>query len=789
EPASLEGLGGIEGIGQRFLNNIASRLENDAKFRDLHQSFTPLLSELLPDAGVPLKKTGQSTSHLASRLQTTRENLEPLLVYLDREERLIAPAGEKERDWQLSHDFFVSPVREWVHRDQQKTFRGRLSVRKSDQTAIWNSRGRRREFLPGWLSWIQFLGVRNGCAAEKDMMRAANRFHVPLSLLGLGILCLAFFFTWQNRSRHRAALLANTVAHTDDPHLLEESLTRIRESSSPILTDAILAEDDSLGKTLAISALKANGSLDGKKVPNVSTVDLFRQASPSMIPILGKYYSGTRSSVEEMAMDPENDPQIRLAAAGLLATPEWHNSEWWQSGGSKTVTKLIIPIPPTTAAPWGPIFRHCSESLVPPLYETFLDSEDLTESLTATHLLHFFLTSSQSDGGSKPTIGDLIVQSKHHQFSYLSSVLDGPQFIPEAKNRLDRLPHDEKRIHAYTRFSVMLADHGQTAPLINTWHSGDPDLRSSIVFSWRKLGMKRAIPLDFLRDRSLSPLVHYASLLTLGEFPNLENYDDVTRHALDQTNAGVAQAAGWLLKHHNQPRPFPTNSRLNREAAWYTTTEDQIMVKFQPQEGPPIAMGALEVTEADYSRFDPSRKASQFPVGDVSWDHAREYCNWLSLREDLEPCYIQTDENKWAPVPGWKERNGYRLPTRAEWREACRAGTVTARSFGASNVSWLDHFVWFRANSRGTKVVDGVHLPELKKVGLLRPNPFGFHDFLGNIVEISDGPPNQEGPCVNTGSPRLIRFDPPYDLPKDQSFLPEPYPTRGFRLAQTIPSN
>jgi formylglycine-generating enzyme required for sulfatase activity len=56
--------------------------------------------------------------------------------------------------------------------------------------------------------------------------------------------------------------------------------------------------------------------------------------------------------------------------------------------------------------------------------------------------------------------------------------------------------------------------------------------------------------------------------------------------------------------------------------------------------------------------------ADDSPVTQISWTDAVMFCNWLSEREKLKPCYQKDATETWIlKVYG----DGYRLPTEAEW--------------------------------------------------------------------------------------------------------------------------
>jgi len=105
----------------------------------------------------------------------------------------------------------------------------------------------------------------------------------------------------------------------------------------------------------------------------------------------------------------------------------------------------------------------------------------------------------------------------------------------------------------------------------------------------------------------------------------------------------------------------------------------------------------------EYTWRDPAvAQGDGYPVGQVSWRDADEFCKWLSR----------------------KENRTYRLPTEAEWDWACRAGSEGAYCFG-DDVKELGDYAWYSDNSEGKS----------HPVGQKKPNAWGLYDMHGNIAE------------------------------------------------------
>jgi len=154
----------------------------------------------------------------------------------------------------------------------------------------------------------------------------------------------------------------------------------------------------------------------------------------------------------------------------------------------------------------------------------------------------------------------------------------------------------------------------------------------------------------------------------------------------------------------------------------------------------PFLISAYEITQSLYEAATgtnpSSTKGSLKPVQKVSWYDAVAFCNKLSVMESLDPVYTVnsiSDPDLWGTSPDdggtWnvlmdRSKNGYRLPTEAEWQFAATGGALT-HNYTYSGGNIIANLGWVYSTSGYA----------LHDIGMLTPNELGIYDMSGNVAE------------------------------------------------------
>ena len=289
-------------------------------------------------------------------------------------------------------------------------------------------------------------------------------------------------------------------------------------------------------------------------------------------------------------------------------------------------------------------------------------------------------------------------------------------------------------------------------------HTPDPTVRSYLIQRISPWAIDVKTIWKGLQQEE-EPSIRRALILALGEFAP-ESLAPAEREAVisqlvesyrDDPDPGIHGATEWVLRRCKQDtkikavRKEVATGKVEGNRLWYVTRQGHTMVVIP---GPVEYMGGAllkeiriargfaiadkDVTVEQFLRFRKDHKdqasKSDCPVTKVSWHDAAAYCNWLSEEEGIP-------ENQWCYEPASKKpvgdgmkirlgREGYRLPSEWEWEYACRAGSVTAYSFGEP-VELLGRYGWSLVNSNSRPW----------PVGTLRPNDLGLCDMHGNVCQ------------------------------------------------------
>ncbi|SNB55704.1 Formylglycine-generating enzyme, required for sulfatase activity, contains SUMF1/FGE domain [Arboricoccus pini] len=252
-------------------------------------------------------------------------------------------------------------------------------------------------------------------------------------------------------------------------------------------------------------------------------------------------------------------------------------------------------------------------------------------------------------------------------------------------------------------------------------------------------------------------------------------------------SSGVLDDYKVTLGDHDDARAYIENAHVAYISAPFTDPKEKSERYYY--------LGKYEVTALQYAAMSGGAcpkvdDDGWLPAVNVTWAEAasmaEHYSDWLL-------------KNAAAKLPKVDGASAFtRLPTEAEWEYAARGGMSVSQSDFQARLPPMNGppsgYIWYGASESSNR--------QLNVTGLLKPNPLGLYDMLGNVAELTMDPFRLD----RVGRPHgraggFVKRGGDYRTPLEQissgsreEFSPTDQkgsrrePTTGFRLALVAPS-
>jgi serine/threonine protein kinase/formylglycine-generating enzyme required for sulfatase activity len=836
-PATLREVGGTEGVGLTFLEETFSAATAPAEHRFHQKAAQAVLKALLPERGTDIKGQMRSRQELfeASGYANRPGDFDDLIHILDPELRLITPTDPSGKDeggrtsermkdeggrmkgentaaegfdssfilhpsslkyYQLTHDYLVHSLRDWLTRKQRETQRGRAELRLAERSVFWNAKPENRH-LPSALEWatIRLLTRKKDWTdPQRKIMRRAGRVYGIRGLTLATVLILLVWGGYEVRGRLKAQMLRDKLLASplsDVPGIIVE-LEPYRKWVDPLLRQADAEAKEARNSQKQLHAALALLPVDDLKLPYLK--DRLLHADAQDISVIRQSLAGHKDTLVAQCWrvleKPEPEDQAKaLPAASALALYDPKNPLWKKV--RIDVANRLVAENAYVVARWVDALRPVAKQLSEPLKAIFHDEKrgEAERTLAASALAEYL--SDQPD-----ELAELLMDASEKPFAVLyppvkaRSGQTAPHLEAELAKKLSPIKGGEVPL-SYQRqanAAVALIRMGRTEkpwPVLK--HSPDPSLRSYLVHRLGPLRVEPGLLISKLDQEEVS--IRRALILSLGEYGEgrlstserhawTTKLIDLYRHDPDP---GIHGAADWLLRQwrNENPlkaidndlakRPLPTLGGDQHAAplrknnrGWYVNSQGQTMVivrgpvEFEMGEkedhhrqriSRSFAIASKEVTVEQFQRFlreNPRIKGIQVKNNDLQVSPAPTCpVNSVAWYEAAAYCNWLSKqegfpEDQWCYGPNEKGdyAEGMKLisdtPNRMGYRLPTEAEWEYSCRAGAATEYSFGE-PWGLLEEYGWYVSNSPN--RTQPVGRLKPNDLGLFDLHGNIWE------------------------------------------------------
>jgi eukaryotic-like serine/threonine-protein kinase len=808
-PAKLKSVGGTEGIGVTFLDKTFAATTAPPDHRFHQKAARGVLQALLPEQGTDIKGHMRSRQELleASGYADRQTEFDGLIRVLDNEIRLITPtdpaglgsdspgtgAEASQKYYQLTHDYLVPSLREWLTQKQRETRRGRAELRLADRAALWTGKRENRHLPSLW----EFLDIRlltdkkNWTTPQQSMMSRAGRFHGTRLGVAAAVAIVALFSAREINGRFQAAALVKRLVAADIaevPGMIPE-LSAYRRWAEPLLRqeDAQAPEgsNQKLHLALALPAVK------------VDTIDYLRDqlllVTPRQFSVVRDALLPDGDRVAEplwsVALDAKREAPQRFQAACALATYTPDDRRWRLI--NTLVAGRLVTLEASALVAWREALRPAKAKLIGPLVSIYRDP-------TQEKVSRSFATETLADyAADRPDqLFGLLADAEQFQFPALFGKLAGrkDEAVALTVRELDKKPpekatEDQKELLARRQANAAVALLRLGVPE-QVWptlrFSPDPRVRSYIIHWLGPLGADPQTIIGQL-DNESDATIRRALVLALGAFTETQLSSAQRKPLIEkllatyeiEPDAGLHSAAEWLLRKWGQGQALKAvveklkrddkqrhALKANDKRRWFVNSQKQTFAIVEggefvmgspkweaerfPNEaqrrrriGRRFAIATTEVTRDQFERFQRARpeisrmnteqyvRTDDSPQVAMTWYEAAAYCDWLSEQEGIPKEQWCYERNKEGKYDaGMKvKENHLKL---AGYRLPTESEWEYACRAGTVTARYYGLTESLLPQYAGYAANYRDHT---MPVGSLKPNDWGLFDMLGNALE------------------------------------------------------
>jgi formylglycine-generating enzyme required for sulfatase activity len=463
--STLTGVGGIRGVGVTFLDETFNASTASPEHRLHHKAAQSVLRALLPESGTDIRGRARSEPELSevSGYANQGRDFDDLIRMLGPELRLITladperlpgkalpAAAEGSRYYQLTHDYLVHSLREWLTVEQRKTRRGRVELRLAERAAIWDARPEIRH-LPSLFEWASILALsrhEDWSLTQRLMMRRAgpiNGLKTIVITAAVAALTVAGVSALQRDAKLAKAIAANLAAKAKVARLLQADISDVPAILKSIDQDRATTGPE-LERTIAVGGLNPSAKLHASLA--------LLPADPSQVGYLGmRLLKASPGELRVLCdeLQPYKDSMINslwshldeaklgdagiVPVAGALAAYD-PMSPRWSSLGDK-VARAIVSVEPALLTDWLGFLDPVQSHLKGPL-ETIFNERDRAprEHLLATKILARYTV------GDPELLAKLLIVADQEAFGTLFKPALGQadKVAPLLRNELAKKP-------------------------------------------------------------------------------------------------------------------------------------------------------------------------------------------------------------------------------------------------------------------------------------------------------------------------------------------------------------